>query len=112
MQCYHYFSDATFSGATNEMKLSPARFAYIFAFLVVAGYAFFTLRGPTGVPALLEKRRQIDVMEKRNEALTQEIQREREHIQRLSNNPEEQELEIRQRLKLVHPGDKVYILSK
>ena len=96
----------------NEMKLSRARFAYISAFLVVAGYAFFTLRGPTGVPALLEKRHQIELMEKRNALLTEEIQREREHIQRLSTNPEEQELEIRQRLKLVHPGDKVYILNK
>lgn len=92
------------------MNISPARFAGLLAFLVISGYALFTLRG--GVPALLEKRREIGVQEKRNAALVQEIRRKREHIERLSNDPEEQELEIRQRLKLVQPGDKVYILNK
>ena len=82
------------------------------AFLVVVGYAFVTLRGPKGVPGLLEKRHQIEEMEKSNAVLAEQNERQREHIRRLSSNPEEQELEIRQRLKLVHPGDKVYILSK
>jgi cell division protein FtsB len=88
------------------------RLASIVAFLVVVGYAFVTLRGPKGVPGLLEKRHQIEEMEKSNAVLAQQNERQREHIRRLSSNPEEQELEIRQRLKLVHPGDKVYILSK
>ncbi len=94
------------------MKVSPARYVYVLAFLVLAGYAVFTLRGPSGVPGLLEKRRQIELLEKRNAALAQENERKREHIQRLTNNPAEQELEIRQRLKLVHPDEKVYILTK
>ena len=94
------------------MKFTPARYVYVIAFLVVASYAVFTLRGPTGVPGLWEKRRQIDLLEKRNAALAQENERRREHIQRLTNNPAEQELEIRQRLKLVHPDEKVYILTK
>jgi len=94
------------------MRFAPARFVYVVAFLVVAGYAIFTLRGPAGVPGLMEKRRQIELLEKRNTALAQENERKREHIQRLSNNPAEQELEIRQRLKLVRPGEKVYILTK
>lgn len=89
-----------------------ARFAYIVAFVVVAGYAFVTLRGPRGIPGLLEKRHQIEEIEKRNTALALENERQREHIRRLSSNPDDQELEIRQRLKLVHPGDKVYILGK
>jgi hypothetical protein len=33
----------------------------------------------------------------------------RDHLQRLSDDPAEQEIEIRERLKLVHPGEKVYI---
>ena len=93
------------------MKVSLARFAYLIAFLSVVSYAFFTLRGPKGIPALLFKQRQIEEMEKRNASLAQENERMREHIQRLSDNPAEQELEIRQRLKLVHPGEKVYILN-
>jgi cell division protein FtsB len=93
------------------MKVSLARFGYLIAFLMVVSYAFFTLRGPKGIPALLQKQHQIEEIEKRNAALAQENERTREHIQRLSDNPAEQELEIRQRLKLVHPGEKVYILN-
>jgi len=93
------------------MKVSLARFGYLIAFLVVVSYAFFTLRGPKGIPALLQKQHQIEEIEKRNAALAQDNERTREHIQRLSDNPAEQELEIRQRLKLVHPGEKVYILN-
>jgi len=78
--------------------------------LAVVSYAFFTLRGPKGIPALLLKQRQIEEMEKGNTSLAQENERMREHIQRLSDNPADQELEIRQRLKLVHPGEKVYIV--
>ncbi len=94
------------------MRFAPARLVYIFAFLVVAGYAIFTLRGPTGVPGLLEKRRQIELLEKRNAALAAENARKSEHIRRLTNNTAEQELEIRQRLKLVRPDEKVYVLGK
>ena len=93
------------------MKVSLARFGYLIAFLIVVSYAFFTLRGPKGIPALLLRQHQIEEIEKRNAALAQENERTREHIQRLSDNPAEQELEIRQRLKLVHPGEKVYILN-
>ena len=94
------------------MKHAPARFAYILAVLLVVSYAFFTLRGPRGIPGLVAKRHQIEEMEKRNAALSEEIAHKREHIERLTDNPAEQELEIRQRLKLVHPGDKVYLFSK
>jgi cell division protein FtsB len=93
------------------MKVSLARFGYLIAFLIVVSYAFFTLRGPKGIPALLLRQHQIEEIEKRNTVLAQENERTREHIQRLSDNPAEQELEIRQRLKLVHPGEKVYILN-
>ena len=94
------------------MKHSSARFAYIVALMLVVSYAFFTLRGPKGIPALLEKRQQIDSLAKRNAALSLENERKREHIRKLADNPAQQELEIRQRLKLIHPEEKVYILSK
>ena len=93
------------------MKASLAKFAYVVAFLMVVSYAFVTLRGPHGVTALMEKRRQIHEMEERNLRLDQEIERKREHIKRLAENPGEQELEIRERLKLVNPTDKVYIIG-
>jgi cell division protein FtsB len=93
------------------MKPRYARFAYVIAFLMVASYSLYTLQGRRGVAALLGKQQQIQEMEKRNTRLAQEIERKREHIRRLEDNPAEQELEIRERLKLVHPNEKVYIIG-
>jgi cell division protein FtsB len=95
---------------TNS-SFSFARLGYIAAFLLVVSYAFITLRGPRGIPGLLAKQQQIHAMEKQNALLAQENERMREHIGRLAKNPAEQELEIRQRLKYVHPGEKVYLLN-
>jgi cell division protein FtsB len=93
------------------MKAPLARLAYSIAFLLVAGYAVITLRGPRGIAAWLDKQHQIQELENRNAGLAQEIERKRAHIERLSGNPVEQELEIRERLKLVHPKDKVFIIE-
>ena len=93
------------------MKASLARTVYVVAFLLVASYALVTLRGPHGVVALIGKRQQIGELEKRNAALAQEVERTREHIKRLEENPSEQELEIRQRLKRLRPDEKVYIIG-
>jgi len=95
--------------AVSRMKAPFARFGYLVAFLMVASYAIFTLRGSHGISALMEKRAQIHELEQRNASLAQQIERKREHIRRLSDNPVEQELEIRERLKLVRPDEKVYI---
>jgi cell division protein FtsB len=91
------------------------RFTKYFLPLALAGvavYAFVTLRGPRGIPGLLEKQRQIQELEKRNTESAKEIERMREHIKRLNDDPSEQEMEIRERLKLVHPGEKVYITGE
>jgi len=93
------------------MKISLSRLGYTAAFLVVIAYAVITLRGPKGIPALMTRRQQIEQLEKRNAMLAQENERLREHIQRLADNPSQQELEIRQRLKMVKPGEKVYLLN-
>jgi cell division protein FtsB len=94
------------------MKASLVRYSYVIAFISVAGYAYVTLRGPRGVHALLQKQSQIKEMEKRNADLDKEIERKREHIRRLNDNPAEQELEIRARLKLVHPNETVFITGQ
>jgi cell division protein FtsB len=94
------------------MKAPLSRFAYGIALLCVAAYAFLTLNGPHGLRALEEKRTQIHALEKRNGALAQEIERKREHIRRLEQSPAEQELEIRERLKLVRPNEKIYIIGE
>ena len=91
------------------MKASLTRYAYLIAFMLVAGYAYATLVGPKGVHALLDKQAQIKAMEKRNAELDKEIERKREHIKRLGNNPADQELEVRERLKLIRKNEKVFI---
>lgn len=94
------------------MRSPLVRVAYVVAFLAVAGYAFVTLRGPRGISALVDKQHSIQQMERQNLLLHQEIERRRERINRLIGNPTEQELEIRERLKLVQPRDKVYIIGE
>ena len=91
------------------MRASLTRFAVLTATLLVAVYAFFTLR--SGIPALVEKQHQIREMERHNAELARQIGEKRERIQRLRESEAEQELEIRQRLKLVRPGEKVFILQ-
>ncbi|MGA2116454.1 MAG: septum formation initiator family protein [Bryobacteraceae bacterium] len=91
------------------MKVPFGRIAYVVAFFLVAGYAVETLCGPRGVHALLEKQDQIQKLEQHNAALAKEVERMREHIKRMDENPSQQELEIRDRLKLVRPGEKVFI---
>ena len=93
------------------MKAPLARLAYSVAVLLVAGYAVLTLLGPRGVSAFLEKQREIQALETHNAQLAKEIERKREHLNRLSANPAQQELEIRERLRLVHPRDKVFIIE-
>jgi cell division protein FtsB len=97
--------------ALASMKAPLVRLTYAIAFFLVVGYAVVTLRGPRGVTAWLDKQHQIHELEKRNAGLAQEIERKREHIKRLNDTPAEQELEIRERLKLVHPKDKVFIIE-
>ena len=92
------------------MRSSVAKLGYAVAVLVAAGYAFVTLRG--GIPALLEKQKEVRVLEKQNANLAREIEFRHERIQRLREDESEQELEIRQRLKLVRPGEKVFILQE
>jgi len=91
------------------MKVPLGRIAYIVVFLVVAGYAVETLRGPGGIHALMEKQTQIQKLEQHNAALAKEVERMRDRIRRMDEIPAQQELEIRDRLKLVRPGEKVFL---
>ena len=94
------------------MRAAFTRWAFGFAFMAVAAYAFVTLSGPHGIQALVEKKHLIKEMQERNAAEAKQIERIKEHIKRLDDNPSEQELEIRERLKLVHPDEKVFITGQ
>lgn len=91
------------------MKSSFIRLAYGMALVMAVVYAFFTMRGPHGIPAWMEKRQEIREMEERNATLARENQLKREYIERLRQSQAEQEIEIRKRLKLVKPNEKVFM---
>jgi cell division protein FtsB len=93
------------------MKASLARYAYAMLFLMLAGYAFITLRGPRGIEALFDKQEQVRQLEKRIAEHRLEIEHKKERIRRLRSSPAEQELEIRERLKLVRPNEKIFIIG-
>ena len=91
------------------MKAPLTRLLYVMIFLVTVSYAFIAF--PKGIHAWQDKQRQVQEMEKRNADLAKEVERQKERINRLNNNPAEQELEIRKRLKLVRPDEKLFITS-
>jgi cell division protein FtsB len=88
------------------------RAGYVAAIGLLAGYGWIALRGPQGIPALLEKHREIRQLEEQNSATARENERRREHIRRLKESSSEQDMEIRRQLKLVRPGETTFILPE
>ena len=91
------------------MKSPITRLGYALLVAAAVAYAFFTVRGPHGYSAWMQKRQEVREMEQSNAALARENQLQREYIQRLQDSKAEQEMAIRSRLKLVKPTDKVYM---
>jgi cell division protein FtsB len=91
------------------MKSLGLRVAYSLALVLAVAYAFYSMRGPRGISAWMEKRQEIREMEERNTTLSRENQLKREYIERLQRSQPEQEIEIRRRLKLVKPNEKVFM---
>ena len=93
------------------MKPSITKFAGGVALFALAAYAMIALQGTQGIPGLMEKRRLIREYEKKNADLARKIEEQRARIGRFSDSPSGQEMEIRQRLKMVKPDEKVFILQ-
>jgi cell division protein FtsB len=93
------------------MKDSLIKLGYAAVLISGACYAYMQLRGPNGVAALMEKRQEIQALEKENEQLQRDVAAKKMRVDRLKNNPEEQEMEIRKELKLLKPGEKSYIMQ-
>ena len=91
------------------MKSSVIRVGYGLALVASLVYAFFAIRGPHGIAAYVEKRQEIRQLEDGNAVLSRENQLKKEYIERLERSSEEQELEIRRKLRLVKPGEKVFL---
>ncbi|MBV8864434.1 MAG: septum formation initiator family protein [Acidobacteriaceae bacterium] len=78
--------------------------AAIAALAGLGAYATMMLRGPQGISALTEKRREIQALEEQNANLQRNIQSKKQRIERLKNDPATQELEL-EKLGLVHKDD-------
>ena len=92
------------------MKNAVQRTVFLLVVGVIAVYGYLVLRGPQGIPALRGKWREIRTLEEDNANLQRENQYRRDRIKKLEENPSAQELEIRQKLKLVRPGETSFIL--
>jgi cell division protein FtsB len=69
---------------------------FVAAAAVTCFYVFLVLRGPNGIPAMLEKRQQIERMKQENEAMRQEIEKKKIIIDQLENSSEARERAVRE----------------
>jgi cell division protein FtsB len=94
------------------MNLFLRKSGPIVLLIVLGAYALFTVRGPNGVHALTEKRKLIRGLQEQNASMSADNERRRDRIRRLKDSRAEQELEIRERLKMVKPGETQFILPE
>ena len=94
------------------MKPLLRKSGYIIIVALIGSYAAVTLRGRQGISALTERRKHVRELQEANATLAAENQRKRERIEKLKNSKAEQELEIRERLKLGKPGETQFILPE
>lgn len=62
------------------------------------------LRGPQGLAALTEKRKEIRSLEETNANLARDIEAKKQRIERLKSDPKTQEVEVQKRLGRIPPG--------
>lgn len=92
------------------MKASLKKSGKLLVMLVALTYALIALRGPHGLPSLTDKRRLVRDLQEQNASLAADNQRKRDRIELLKTSRPAQELEIRERLKLLRPGETQLIL--
>lgn len=94
------------------MKASLKKSGKLLVMVLALTYAVIALRGPRGLPSLAEKRRQVQDLQEQNASLAADNQRKRDRIELLKTSRPAQELEIRERLKLLRPGETQFILPE
>ncbi len=85
---------------------------YVAAVAVVCFYAFVALRGPHGVPQMMEKRQQLQLMEGENEKLRQEIRKHEEFIRKLETDATTRDRVIRERTNKQKPDETTIYLQE
>ena len=94
------------------MRPLVSRLMVIVAVLLVSAFALVCLIGPTGLTAYLDKRKEISILRSKKAALEQEVTDLSKENRDLDVQTSEQELQIRRRLKLVKPKEKLFIFDQ
>ncbi len=92
------------------MKFLVRKAGLILLIAILGLFAVIALRGPNGIPALAGKRKEIQSVQETNASLAAGNERKRVRIDKLKHSRAEQELEIRERLKMLRPGETQLIL--
>lgn len=82
------------------------------ACLGLTAYTVHVLRGPQGIPQLVEKRQEMKRLQDEVEALQQENLRKRQRIEELKHERSAQEPEIRERLKMLRANEKAFMIPE
>lgn len=82
------------------------------AVVITCVYAVVVLRGPQGIPALIEKWDEVRRLEQENADLQSKIREKRERIKELKEKDSTLEMELRKDLLQMKPGEKTLILPE
>jgi cell division protein FtsB len=88
----------------NGMKEKLQKAGYAALAVLLGGYAVVHLTGSQGIPALLEKRKQIRALQEENRGIRHEIEEKRVYLNDLASSPEAQKRLVRERLHYVEDG--------
>ena len=81
------------------------------ALLLAGAYLLFSFLGPSGVPMVLDKNRQMRELQEQNANLERDIEQSRARSRGLSENPSEQERHVREELKLLKKNETTFVLQ-
>jgi cell division protein FtsB len=85
---------------------------YVAAVAIACFYAFVVLRGPNGIPAMLDRTNQVEKLQKEIKELDTKIVDKQVFLNEVRKNPEVREREIRRHLNKVKPGETIIFLEE
>jgi cell division protein FtsB len=107
------YKEITGSVSPAILMTARARTIICTSALVAAGaLAAFRLAGPSGIPMVLERRRQVRELQEQNADLRRSIEVRKERIRSLSGNPSDLDLEIRRGLRLQKKKETTFVLPE
>lgn len=84
---------------------------YIAAVALACFYAFVVLRGPNGIPAMIERNHQVETLQREIRELDTRIQDKKNFLEEVRKNPEIRDREIRRQTNKVKPGETIIFLE-